>query len=78
MCAVAVMMLTPPRQRYARRRAGAIARTLTAEQFRNRNASVEGQSRVLTLIRSYQAFKHAREFGFTLLNAYLAARVNSL
>jgi hypothetical protein len=34
----------------------------TAEQFRNRNA----------------VFKHAREFGFTLLNAYLASRVNSL
>jgi hypothetical protein len=33
---------------------------------------------VFGLIRFYKAFKHARQFGFTLLNAYLAARVNSL
>jgi hypothetical protein len=30
------------------------------------------------MIRFYRAFKHARQFGFTLLNAYLAARVNSI
>jgi hypothetical protein len=40
--------------------------------------SVGEQSRVFRLIRFYKAFKHARQFGFTLLNAYLAARVNSL
>jgi len=26
----------------------------------------------------FKAFKRARQFGFTLFNAYLAARVNSL
>jgi hypothetical protein len=33
---------------------------------------------VFRLIRFFKAFKRARQFGFTLVNAYLAARVNSI
>ena len=36
------------------------------------------EPRVFRLIRFFKAFKRARQFGFTLVNAYLAARVNSL
>jgi len=33
--------------------------------------------KVFRLVRFYKAFKRARQFGFTLFDAYLAARANS-
>jgi hypothetical protein len=32
---------------------------------------------VFRLVRFYKAFKRARHFGFTLIDAYFAARANS-
>jgi len=56
-------------------RAGAIA-VITAEQAIDRNADRRNH-KVFRLVRFYKAFKRARQFGFTLFDAYLAARANS-
>ena len=38
---------------------------------------IRGESQVIRLVRFYKAFKRARQFGFALFDAYLAARANS-
>jgi erythromycin esterase-like protein len=38
---------------------------------------IGGSTQVRRLVRFIRAFKRARQFGFTLLDAYLAARANS-
>ena len=39
--------------------------------------SPDRRCKVLRLVRFYKAFRRARQFGFTLFDAYLAARANS-
>jgi len=69
------MMLTPPdAQRYAVPCTGAIADlqlSIGSAEDTNR------RSTVLRVVRFYKAFRRARQFGFTLFDAYLAARANS-
>ena len=75
MRAVAVMMLTPPgSQRYDGPLVGAIADLQLSNRSPERPTE---ETAVFRLVRFYKAFKRARQFGFTLFDAFLAARANS-